>query len=418
MARISICAFGCKVNQYEAEQAAERARAAGHEVVQFGEQADIQIVHTCAVTAAAVRDGRQALRAARRTNPEGAIIATGCAVRADVARLLPDGGVRTAANLLEALELAEMAAPQAQPDAPLPGGRTRALVKIQDGCTFRCAYCIVPNARPQEQSRPMDDVLQEATRRVAEGHAEIVLTGVRITGYRPGGRLGLPELIRRLGELPGLERVRLTSLYPSEAGEGLLQAIAETPNACRHLHMSMQSGDDEVLRRMGRRYTVAQYRKIVDRAREAIPGVAITTDVIAGFPGETPGQFENTCLIMQDVGFARAHVFGYSPRPGTRGAELDGRIPADETKRRVHRLIEIAARTGLAWRSKLVGSVQKVIAEQVKDGLWHGVTDTYVDTVLEGPADLRGQVAEVLITATTPNGLRGRLTRISARQEE
>jgi threonylcarbamoyladenosine tRNA methylthiotransferase MtaB len=419
MAKISFCTFGCKVNQYETERAAEQARLAGHQVVPWGEPADVQIVHTCSITANAVRDGRAALRGAlKRRRDGGLVLATGCAARTDASSLVPSPDVTVIEDLMEAVSgCGDAAVPPVEESRgdclSCPSqrqARTRALVKIQDGCRFRCAFCIVPQARPVESSRPVRDVVEEVRAYVALGHREVVLTGVRITGYRPenAGRSGLEELIRRLGEVPGLARVRLTSLYPSEVREGLLRAMAESPNACPHLHLALQSGDDGILRRMRRAYTSARFLEVVEQARAILPGVAITTDVIAGFPGETEEAFENTAAVMRRAAFSRAHVFTFSPRPGTAAAVMDGQVPRHVARERTRRLIQIAAETGRAYRQGLVGSIQRVIVEQQRaPGILTGLTDSYVEVEFPAQDVLPGQEVKVSVTGVTEDGLTG-----------
>lgn len=413
MARVSICAHGCKVNQYEAEKAADEALAAGHTVVEFGEIADVQIVHTCSVTKAAVRDGRQALRRARRINPGGRVVATGCAARTDAADLIGADGIQLIGDLSEALAIESDAAmfSEAQPASHL-SRRTRALLKIHDGCYFRCAFCIIPSARPVESSKPVQDAVEEARALVAGGHKEIVLTGVRITGYRPEGfgRRGLVELIKRLGDVPGLARVRLTSSYPSEVTPELLGAIADSPNACPHLHLALQSGDDRVLKAMKRHYTTALFADVAARARELMPSVAITTDVISGFPGETEEAFANTCAFLRRMRFSRAHCFTFSPRPGTPAADMPGQVPASVARDRTKELIRIAAETGLEYRSGLLGQTHKVLVEQERSpGVLTGHTDRYVEVEVAGPPELRGQIVSARITGATDDGLIGQL---------
>ncbi len=423
MARIAIQTIGCRVNQYEADQAAEQARASGHQVVEWGEPADVHIVHTCSVTNAAVRDGRQALRRALKHCDGSRVIASGCAARTDAATLIPDANVALYSDLEEAIAdigQAAIAGPAEGPPAvdmdndtfPLPRHRTRTLLKIHDGCYFRCSFCIVPQARPVEASRPLNQAVEEARNCVAMGHREIVLTGVRITGYRPDGfgRNGLPELIRHLGDIEGLSRVRLTSLHPSEVSAGLLEVMASTPNVCRHLHLALQSGDDGVLRLMRRNYTASRFMEVVHQAREMMQGVAITTDVIAGFPGETEEAFGNTASLMREARFSRAHVFTYSPRPGTAAAGMPGQVPVAVAKERTRELIRIASGTGTEFRSAMVGSVSRVLVEQRRpSGLLEGLTDTYVEVRFDGPDTLRGEEVDVRITHVTGNGLRGEL---------
>ncbi len=380
--------------------------------MEFGEDAEIQIVHTCSVTSAAVRDGRQALRQARKRSPGGTVIATGCAVRTSLQELLPVEDITVMNDPVDALAYS-----MDQPHETIceHQSRTRALLKIHDGCYFKCSFCIVPQARPVEISKPVEEAIGEARCLVVTGHKEIVLTGVRITGYRPEGygRAGLMELIKRLGEVNGLLRVRLTSLYPSEVDDNLLRVIADSPNACRHLHLSLQSGDNGVLKRMNRHYTVSQFQKLVDRAREFMPDVALTADIIAGFPGETDEEFANTRELMRRVGFSRAHIFTYSPRPGTSGADMPGQVPSIVAKSRTKELIAVAAETGRLYRTAMLGRNEQIIVEQQeKNGKWTGVTGTYVETEFDGPENLRGRVVEVKITGLTRKGLAARMVNV------
>lgn len=417
MSRISICAHGCKVNQYEAEQAAAKAAAAGHVLVEFGQPAEVQVVHTCAVTAAAVRDGRQALRRARRLNPSGRVVATGCAAKTDSASLASVPGIELTGDL-DAVLPSECAGKCRSCGTGL-AHRTRALLKIQDGCRFRCAYCIIPNARPVESSRPVEDVLEEARRLAERGHKEIVLTGVRITGYRPDGegRGGLTELVRRLGEVPGLARVRLTSLHPAETTPDLLRAIAASPNACPHLHLSLQSGDDGVLKAMRRGYTVQRFAEVVAEARALVPDVAITTDVISGFPGETDEAFQNTLDFLRTVRFSRAHCFTFSPRPGTAAAAMPGQVPVKLARERTKQLIRAAAETALEYRSAMAGQTDSVLVEQEKSpGRMFGHTGRYVEVEFAGDAALAGTLVDVRITGVTETGLVGELEGFNERE--
>lgn len=423
MARISFITFGCRVNQYETEEAIRKARQEGHEVVEWGQPADIQVVHTCSVTNAAVRDGRQALRQAARQNPNSRIVATGCAVRTEAGKLDPGiSGVELTGDLPSSimLEAEQQGLEEALSTAvPLAPGsrqtRVRALLKIHDGCFFSCAFCIVPQARPVESSKPVEEALEEARAYVALGHKEIVLTGVRITGYRPSryGRGGLVELIRRMGDIPGLARVRLTSLYPSEVKEELLRAISETGNACPHLHLAIQSGDDSTLKRMNRRYSVQQLFEVSDMARTLIPDVSITSDIICGFPGETEEEFQNTMQTVRKLGFSRAHVFTWSERPGTSAQSLPNRVPQDIARKRTKELIEVVSQTASAYRQRFVGQSLPVILEQQKrPGVLTGMTAHYVEVETEGNEHLKGKSAKVSISGLSRNGLKGRILEV------
>jgi threonylcarbamoyladenosine tRNA methylthiotransferase MtaB len=302
----------------------------------------------------------------------------------------------------------------------LPHGNTRALVKIEDGCDMRCAFCIIPATRGRQRSRPPAEVIAEVRRLAGAGYREIVLTGVQISAYRPYAALpghgsasarplGLAHLVREvLAALPATTRLRLTSIAPWELDDEVLGLWSDR-RLCRHLHLSLQSGADATLRRMRRPYTAGRYARLIERARAAVPGVAVTTDVIVGFPGETPAEFEESLATVAALGFAKVHVFPFSPRPGTAAAALPDAVPPAEQRQRMARMMAVAERSEQHFRSAHLGHRALVLWERPKGGHGQGLTDNYIRVCSPAAAALRNQLTEVELVALTPGGMIGNL---------
>jgi threonylcarbamoyladenosine tRNA methylthiotransferase MtaB len=296
---------------------------------------------------------------------------------------------------------------------PIPRLRTRAMVKVQDGCDHFCSYCVVPYARRGKSSRPLDDVLAEVRALAEFGYREIVLTGIRLGAYAQKSEVrsaksegsGLPKLVRAVAAVDGIERVRLSSVEPWEVDKALLDAMRQ-PKVCRHLHIPLQSGDDEVLARMNRPYTAAQYLRIVSRVREAIPGIGITTDVMVGFPGETEEAFANTRRLIDEIGFSRLHVFRYSPRKRTAAASMPDQIPAQVKKRRAQNLIELGNNAMRLFAESIVGQTVEVLVERRsrRPNQLIGFTDNYVEVGFPGDVALAGRIVGVRIVGVDQDG--------------
>jgi len=414
-----VVSFGCKVNQTEGLTLADRLRRLGLRDAPPGGPADLVIVNTCTLTAEADRQGRQRLRRAAR---QGAAVAvTGCGAHPasggkpldGVAGLLAADADkdRLVAYLQEAGHLPTAPAgeaPSASPSQP----RSRAMLKVQDGCPGGCAYCIIPKVRPEVRSVPPDDVLRQAERRVAEGFREIVLCGIHLGLYGCDltPPLSLAGLVERLLAVAGLGRLRLSSLSPAEVDEALLALAASEPERfCPHLHLALQSGDDAVLSRMGRPYTRSDFLRTVARARETLDEPALTTDVLVGFPGETEEAFANTLRTCREAGFARMHVFPFSPRPGTRAAEMPGRVPVKVVRERCRRAAELGETLADAYRRRLVGRREAVAVESVRrDGSAEGRAARYVRVAIGGPLPTgagRRDLVPVRITGVAGDGL-------------
>ncbi len=410
--------LGCKANLYDSQRLAEALERLGHRPAGEGEAADLCLLNTCTVTGGADRKSRQAAARLARENPDARVFVTGCYAEAFPEELREVGGVdgvfgRTEwERLLE--EIAGSPAPHGTPAGDFGissfGGRTRAFMKVQEGCSAGCAYCILPRVRGRPRSRPLAGALQEARRLVEAGFAEIVLTGIHLGWYGSDLDATLAQLVAEVAETPGLLRVRLSSVEALEVDEALLETM-QHPAVCPHLHLPLQSGDADVLRRMRRPYGPEEFLAVVDRAREMLHRPALTTDVMVGFPGETERAFEKTLETVWRARFSRLHVFPFSPRPGTPAERMDGRVPPEEVQRRSRRLRELGRRLAAEWAGSFLGERVRVLFEKRSEGRLEGYTDRYVRCSAPGPEDLVGGTGRVECTGQEGRSLLGRLGR-------
>lgn len=399
--------LGCKLNQAEVERLARDFLAAGHRVVSSAAEADLHVVNTCTVTQIAARTSRKA--AGRSVRSGARTVVTGC-----YATEQPKGvGVDLIVPNSEKERLLDLVQ-EAFPDllTPLDGGEehfghTRALVKVEDGCNMRCSFCIIPTTRGRQRSRPLAEVVEEVGSLVGSGYQEIVVTGVQISAYRDGANR-LFELIGALLQQTAAPRLRLTSIAPWELDERLLGLWSDR-RLCRHLHLSLQSGSTETLRRMRRPYTADEYLDLLGRVRSAIPGVAITTDVIVGFPGETEIQFSESLATVEAARFAKIHLFPYSSRPGTEAASLPDQVQPEEKKARMERMQAVADRTERDFRLAHVGRRETVLWERPSHGMGKGLTDNYLRVRCPEGAGLWNRFSEVELVELAEDGLMGRL---------
>jgi threonylcarbamoyladenosine tRNA methylthiotransferase MtaB len=450
-ARASIVNLGCKVNQAEIEAAARLLRERGTVLVGERDAADLVVVNTCTVTAVADQKSRQAVRRARRASPDATVVVTGCSVTVDgpafaaldpAARLVDNDG--KAALLAELAALAPRERSRGGLAGPLPtlsgveidgiaddrtaADRTRAFVKVQDGCSFHCTYCLIPAARGAERSLPPDAVLADVGRALAAGHREVVLTGINIGTYdggrsEPGPRgshldpaLTLAGLVRRILGETSVERVRLSSIEPQHVDDELLAAWRDgAGRTLPHFHLPLQSGDDGVLRRMGRRYDRAGYAAVVARIRSAIPTAAIHADVIVGFPTEDDAAFDRSRAFIDGLGFAGLHVFRYSSRPGTPATRMAGHVPEPIRRERAGALLALAAEARARFAAGRVGSVASVLLEtRLADGRWLGHAEDHVPVAVPAPVGARpdngiARVAVERVDAETADRVTGRV---------
>jgi threonylcarbamoyladenosine tRNA methylthiotransferase MtaB len=467
--RAALANLGCKVNQSEMDAVERLLRARGAELVDGHEAADLVVINTCTVTSIADRKSRQAVRRARRTNPDALVLVTGCSVAIDPESLsAADPSARLFDNeskgrLLD--ELAGLLEPGGGAPMPTISGvewavepslgrafeleadegsvedafadrtdidRTRAFVKIQDGCSFHCTYCIIPRARGSERSIAADEVLAEVRRAVGAGHREAVLTGINagtyddgaVEGASEGAGLSLAGLVRRILAETSVERIRLSSIEPQHVTDELLDVWTGSGGRCLpHFHIPLQSGDGTILQRMGRRYDTAFYAGLVGRVRRAIPGVAVHADVIVGFPGEDDAAWARTIAFLRSLDLAGLHVFRYSARPGTPAARMVGQVDARTKKRRSAEALSLAAEARARFAERHLGRELRVLFERpLPDGRWLGHAESHV-LVAVAPAD-GGSLANAIglvragsIDPTASDRLVGSLLSTSRAQE-
>jgi threonylcarbamoyladenosine tRNA methylthiotransferase MtaB len=391
--------LGCKVNQYETQYVKEMLESAGYREAAAGEAADLCVVNTCTVTHEADAKGRQLIRRLAQANPAAAIVVMGCYATRDpqtVARLPGVAKVITDKARLPQ-ELQPFGVTAIPSGISRFDGHRRAFVKVQDGCLLNCSYCIIPHVRPVLRSRPLQEITDEVARLVAGGCQEVVLTGIHLGHYGIDQSRGKPKgdwcrlwhLLRRLDELPGDFRVRLSSLEAAEVRGELVDALAGSPRVCPHLHLCLQSGSDRILTAMKRRYRVAAFLERCRRLRAALDQPAFTTDIILGFPGETDADFEATCQVVREVGFSRIHVFSFSPRRGTPAAELPGAVPAGTVAGRRQQLLALEQELASAYYRSLIGRRLDVLVEGAVPGRPGYVTGTscrYAPVIFAGYA--------------------------------
>ena len=456
----AIANLGCKVNQSEMESAARLLRERGVALVDGTAQADLVLINTCTVTATADQKSRQAVRRARRANPEAQIVVTGYSVQvgpdafaaADPAARLIDnrakdglleelaflvgeakgGGGRRLDRALPTLSGVEI---DGIDDARAAAERTRAFIKVQDGCSFFCTYCIIPAARGPERSLSPQTVLEDVRRARRAGHREVVLTGINIGTYDGGwsergfrgahtrSALTLAGLVRRLLDETDVERIRLSSIEPQHVDDELLRVWSDgSPRTMPHLHLPLQSGDDNVLRRMGRRYLSADYAAVVGRVRGAIPGVAIHGDVIAGFPTEDEAAWDRSLAFIGSIEFAGLHVFRYSTRPGTPAIRMAGQVDERTKKGRAAALLAVAADARARWAASHVGTEVDVLFEEpLDDGRWVGHATDHTLVAARPDGDLRlangiGRVVVESIDSASPDRVVGRILALALAQ--
>lgn len=424
---------GCRLNQSEIEAMAAQFQRAGHAVVSAAAEADLCVVNTCAVTNEATRTSRAVIRRLNRANPDARIVATGC-----YAHLSPDTvgalpGVAQVVNNLDkdrlvplvlSDELGEIfdCEPLAREWGGGALGRTRAFIKAQDGCDNRCTFCITTIARGPGRSRAQDEIVREIEALASAGYQEAVLTGVHLGSYGHdwGEREGLYLLVQDILRRTAIPRLRLSSLEPWDLSPRFFELWAE-PRLCRHLHLPLQSGCDATLRRMARRTTCASFRALVTSARAQIPDLAISTDVIVGFPGETDAEFGASLDFVREMAFTRLHVFRYSRRPGTAAARLPGHVDPEVKKARSAQMLTLSEEGGRQFAQRFVGREVTVLWEHVtgasEAGFRNtGLTDHYVRVDLDAPEALTNTISRVRVSGVIEHGLRGEVA-LNARVE-
>lgn len=418
---VAIYTLGCKVNQTESAAIGEMFKEHGYTITDFNQAADVYVINTCTVTHLGDRKSRQMIRRAAKTNPDALIVVTGCYAQTSPGEILEIPGVDLVVGTSDKNKIVELVEKAAEKTTPQPlkavgdifsqhefkemptvteSGKTRAFIKVQEGCNNYCAYCVIPYARGPLRSRRPESIAAEVKKLVENGFKEVVLTGIHTGAYGLDFADGteLSTLLKKIVDIPGLARLRLSSVEPNDITPELIDIAARSKVFCRHLHIPMQSGDDRVLKAMRRRYTTARFAQLIDDICTKIPDIAITTDVIVGFPGETDEMFKNTYRFCQEMAFAAMHVFKYSPRRGTAAADFPNQVPASKKEERSSRLIALSEQMAENYAAKFIGQTAEVLAEQQvhgHSGRWEGLTDTYLRVEFDASGDLHGKFVPV-----------------------
>jgi len=420
--KIALDTLGCKLNQAEAEFLARQLAEAGYRLVSLVDEADVYILNTCTVTHVADAKSRHWLRLAHRRNPNALVVATGCYAQRVPQELAQIEGVSLVVGNDEKQHLLRLLQESSCLSCPTSiqevsatnyhlAFRTRAFIKIQDGCNSFCSYCIVPTVRGREHSLPVEQIVAEVRHRVADGGKEVVLTGTEIGSYNYNG-VSLKGLLENILAETDVTRLRISSLQPQGISSELIRLWRDS-RLCSHFHLSLQSGSDGVLRRMNRRYSVSDYQGAVSLIRALVPEVAIATDFIVGFPGETEEEFEESYNICQQMEYARIHVFSYSRRSGTQASQLPQQISAQVKKERSQKMLALHKESSQNFRQQFLGKNMLVLWEKQSDGgVWSGLTGNYIRVYTKSDEDLANKLLLVKPVKLWKDGVWGELTEL------
>ena len=426
---VSFITLGCKVNQYDSDAMRTLFIKNGYKVAESDTPADVYVVNTCSVTSIGDRKSRQMVRRIRRENPGAVIAVAGC-----YAQLAPEvfekmGNVDVIVGMQNRSRIVEYVEKAARSNAVLNEVRdvmavkdfenltvdaegevkTRAFIKVQEGCDNYCTFCIIPYARGRLKSRKQKDAIEEIKHLVDRGYREVVLTGIHLGNYGKDLHDGtsLSSLVNELLKIPDLLRIRLGSIESVELSEELIHLMNSEPRVCRHLHLPIQSGSDDVLRAMNRHYRLAEYKNLIADLRKRIPDLALTTDLIVGFPGETEENFKETLATLEELKFSAIHIFPYSQRTGTPAATYPNQVLPEIKKERVHRVQALEKKLSEAYRRRFLGKSVRVLPEEEKHGCFEGLSDEYIRVYLKGEGIERGKIYSVKINSLTEDGLSG-----------
>jgi threonylcarbamoyladenosine tRNA methylthiotransferase MtaB len=443
MPTVAFHTLGCKVNHYETEAIWQLFKDSGYERTEYEQTADVYVINTCTVTNTGDKKSRQVIRRAVRKNPDAVICVTGCYAQTSPAEIMAIPGVDIVVGTQDRVKMLQYIEQFKQERQPINGvgnimkarvyeelevpsftDRTRASLKIQEGCNNFCTFCIIPWARGLMRSRDPKDVIKQAQQLVDAGYKEIVLTGIHTGGYGEDMKdYNFAMLLRELDEkVVGLKRIRISSIEASQITDEVIDVLDKSTKIVRHLHIPLQSGSNSVLKRMRRKYTMEFFSERLKRLHEALPGLAVTSDVIVGFPGETEEEFMETYNFIKEHGFSELHVFPYSKRTGTPAARMEDQVDEEVKNERVHRLISLSDQLAKEYASKFEGDVLEVIPEEKykdeeSDNLYVGYTDNYLKVVFEGTEDMIGEIVKVKMTEAGYPYSKGQFVRVMDRHE-
>ncbi len=421
MKKVAFYTLGCKVNQYETEAMLEMFKKDGYVQVESEDFADVYVINTCTVTHMSDRKSRQYIRRMKKKNPDAIIAVVGCYSQVSPEEILDIEevnlvmGTNERRQIVEEIKKIDASKKVSTVDDIMKvrafeeieisqsNGKTRAFMKIQDGCDRFCTYCIIPYARGGKvRSRNIDSILEEANKLANNGYKEIVLTGIHVASYGKDLRqeqITLLNVIKEIDKIDGIKRIRLSSVEPVLFTDEFVSEVSKMEKVCPHYHLSLQSGCDETLKRMNRRYTTEEYKTIVDRLRDNIPNVAITTDVIVGFPGETNDEFNKTYEFLKEIELSQMHIFKYSPRKGTPAATMENQIDPQMKQFRSEKLLSLDKENFNKFASRFIDKELDVLFESnVVDGMYEGLTTNYIRVVVPSEKDIQGEILKVKIT--------------------
>lgn len=419
MKKAASFALGCKVNQYESEAIAELFAEKGYEIVGIDEEADVYVINTCTVTNFGDKKSRQLIRKVKRQNENAIVAVVGCYAQTAPKELMEIAGVNLVIGTKDRAQIVEMVEQYDRANGvenhvsdimkervfePLSiqklANRTRAYLKIQDGCSQYCSYCIIPYARGPIRSREPQEVVAEVKRLAENGFKEVVLTGIHVASYGKDRRdTSLTDILKQVHEVEGIERIRFSSIEPNVVTEEFAQTMAALPKVCDHFHLSLQSGCDKTLKEMNRKYDTEKYRQAAATLRKYLPKVALTTDIIVGFPGETEEDFRESYAFAEEIGFAKIHVFPYSPKRGTPAAARKDQLLNAVKSERSHTLIQLSDRMAADFLADAVGTDAEVLYERaVGEGIYEGHTTNYMKVHGRSETDLTNRIAKTHIT--------------------
>jgi len=425
--KVSTITLGCKVNQYETQAMLNQLLQGGFSACQTGEDADIILLNSCTVTSTSDHKVKQTLHKARREHPHAVIVLTGCMPQAfpELAEDLTDAdivlGNSNRSSLLPHIlqylstrqRIIDIVPHQTKEKFESMSvenfyERTRAFIKIQDGCNRFCSYCIIPYARGRVRSKPLDDLIAEVTQLSEKGYKEIVLTGINLSAFGQDINLHLCDAVEAVCAINGIERVRLGSLEPEQLSEDVIIRLSKQQKLCPQFHLSLQSGCDETLKRMNRHYTTEEYRTIVQNLRNAFDNAAITTDIMVGFPGETEEEFMQSLEFAKEISFSKVHVFAYSQRPGTKACNAPNQITKKVKETRSKQMMHVTNQTKQSFLNQQCGTIQDVLVErEINTNLYEGYTANYTPVQFHSDKNLCGQLVAVHITKANENDCYG-----------
>ena len=413
--KIAFITLGCKVNLYDTEAMAELFTEKGYEVVDFEEYADVYLINTCTVTNLGDKKSRQMIRRAKRINPNSVVVATGCYAQVaseEVAKI--EGiniviGTKNRSEIVETVEnyVAENGVVNNVSDImgekefePLQisrlTNRTRAYIKIQEGCNRYCTYCIIPYARGPIRSRKPEEVIEEVKKLAENGFKEVVLTGIHVASYGLDlGNITLADIIEKVHSVDGIERIRFSSMEPLAIDNEFVARMSKLPKVCDHYHLSLQSGCNRTLKRMNRKYNAEQYAEACERLRNAFPNVAITTDIIVGFPDETEEDFKESLAFAERMKLDKIHTFPYSPKKGTPAAKMKNQISGDVKSQRNKEMIALSDKMNIDFLNNNIGKTVPVLFEDMENGFWQGHTTNYIKVLAKSDENLNNKIVDV-----------------------